>query len=184
MVSNTIFWSSCCSHVVNWSATICDVHKVSTLSVSVPCWCLRHRLIIKSPRSRWLCFQFISAAVATTATVASHVKTVSAKPYKFGTNIFGLGKCTADISMTLTQGHGSGFDKKHSACLHDTVAIFVYNFGCIFKVNIPLAISQEWFFRLTWNENWIGWILGELFDLDLWPLPWHWPWIFQGHISK
>ena len=30
----------------------------------------------------------------------------------------------------------------------------------------------------------IGWILGELFDLDLWPHPWPWPLIFQGQISK
>ena len=30
----------------------------------------------------------------------------------------------------------------------------------------------------------IGWILGTLCDLDLWPHSWPWPWIFQGQISK
>ena len=30
----------------------------------------------------------------------------------------------------------------------------------------------------------IGWMLAELFDLDLWPHPWPWPLIFQGKISK
>ena len=30
----------------------------------------------------------------------------------------------------------------------------------------------------------IGWILGELCELDHWPHPWPWPLIFQGQISK
>ena len=29
----------------------------------------------------------------------------------------------------------------------------------------------------------IGWIPGSLCDLDLWPHPWTWPWIFQGLID-
>ena len=38
-----------------------------------------------------------------------------------------------------------------------------------------------------WHETkWrcIGWILAEICDLDLWPHPRPWPWIFQGQISK
>ena len=30
----------------------------------------------------------------------------------------------------------------------------------------------------------IGWILGIICDLDLWPHSWPWPWMFQGQISK
>ena len=30
----------------------------------------------------------------------------------------------------------------------------------------------------------IGWILGTICDLDLWPPSWPWPWMFQGQISK
>ena len=30
----------------------------------------------------------------------------------------------------------------------------------------------------------IGWILGTICDLDLWPHSWPWPWMFQGQISK
>ena len=57
-----------------------------------------------------------------------------------------------------------------------------------------------WFFQgqtLFWPylrngwSNWcetkrkcIGWILGTICDLDLWPPSWPWPWMFQGQISK
>ena len=30
----------------------------------------------------------------------------------------------------------------------------------------------------------IVWILGTIYDLDLWPHSWPWPWMFQGQISK
>ena len=81
--------------------------------------------IIKSPRSGvTLCFQFVSAAAAAAVSsaaaasasaaatnFASHVKTVSAKPYIFGTkNIWVWGNVLDDLSMTLTQGHGCGID--------------------------------------------------------------------------
>ena len=38
-----------------------------------------------------------------------------------------------------------------------------------------------------WSETkrkCIGWILGTICDLDLWPHSWPWPWMFQGEISK
>ena len=70
--------------------------------------------LIKSPRSGvTLCFQFVSAAAASAAatTFASHIKTISAKPYIFGTkNIWVWGNVLVDLSMTLTQGHGCGID--------------------------------------------------------------------------
>ena len=52
-----------------------------------------------------LCFQFVSAASASAAatTFASHVKTVRAKPYIFGTkNLWVWGNVLNDLSMTLT----------------------------------------------------------------------------------
>ena len=46
------------------------------------------------------------------------------------------------------------------------------------------------FVRNGWS-NWyemknycIGWILGTICDLELWPHSWPWPWMFQGQISK
>ena len=99
-----------------------------TLNVkSVPC-----TFLIKSPQSGvTLCFQFVSAlsaAAAATAsaaatTFASHVKTVWAKPYIFGTkNLWVCGNVLNDLSMTLTQGHGCGMDNQKFACLQDKVS--------------------------------------------------------------
>ena len=78
--------------------------------------------VIKSPQSGvTLCFQFVSAASAAT-TFASHVKTVWAKPYMFGTkNIWVWGNVLDDLSMTLTQGHGCGMEYQKFVCLHDKV---------------------------------------------------------------
>ena len=85
-------------------------------------WCLG---IIKSPRSGvTLCFQFVSAALASAAakTFPSHVKTIWAKPLIFGTkNIWVWGNVMDDLSMTLTQGHSCGVDKQKFACLRDEV---------------------------------------------------------------
>ena len=70
-------------------------------------------IIIKSPRSGvTLCFQFVSAAsAAAAANFAAHVKTITAKPYIFGTkNIWVWGNVLVDLSMTLTQGHCCGID--------------------------------------------------------------------------
>ena len=73
--------------------------------------------LFKSPQSGvTLWFQFVSAASATSpstaaTTFASHVKTILAKPYIFGTkNIWVWGNVLGDLSMTLTQGHGCGID--------------------------------------------------------------------------
>ena len=83
-------------------------------------------LLIKSPQSLgWLlCFQFVSAASASAAatTFASHVKTVWAKPYIFGTkDLWVWGNVLNDLSMTLTQGHGCGIDNQKFACLRHKV---------------------------------------------------------------
>ena len=66
---------------------------------------------------------------------------------------------------------------------------FLYKFRmCFFKV-------KHYFFFLPYLRNgwsdWcetkrkcIGWILGTICDLDLWPHSWPWSWMFQGQISK
>ena len=68
--------------------------------------------LIKSPRSGvTLCFQFVSAMFAAAMTFASHVKTVFAKFYIFGTkNIWVWGNVLDDLSVTLTEGHGCDID--------------------------------------------------------------------------
>ena len=78
-------------------------------------------LIFKSPQSGvTLCFQFVSAASATAKTFPSHVKTIWAKPLIFGKkNIWVWGNVLDDISLTLNQGHGCGFDSQKFACLRD-----------------------------------------------------------------
>ena len=73
-----------------------------------------------------LCFQFVSAASAAASaaakTFASHIKTVWAKPYIFGTrNLWVWGNVLNDFSMTLTQGHDCGIDNQKFACLRDKV---------------------------------------------------------------
>ena len=81
--------------------------------------------LIKSPRSGvTLCFQFVSAASASTAAkfFPSHVKTFWAKPLIFGTkNIWVWGNVLDDLFMTLTQGHGCGVNYQKFACLRDKV---------------------------------------------------------------
>ena len=61
------------------------------------------------------------------------------------------------------------------------LTIFFKDFGCVF----PKSLSRQ-YFRTGWfdwhktNRKWIGWILGQLCELNHWPHPWPWPWIFQG----
>ena len=72
-------------------------------------------------------FQFVSAASASAAsatakTFPSHVKTVSAKPFIFGTNNKWVwGNVLDDLSMTLTQGHSCGVRYHKFACLCNKV---------------------------------------------------------------
>ena len=46
------------------------------------------------------------------------------------------------------------------------------------------------YLRIGWSDwcetkkKCIGWILGTIYGLDLWPHSWPWPWMFQGQISK
>ena len=125
--------------------------------------------------------------------------------------------------MTLTQGHGCGFDKQKFACLHDKLRTtqrittdhgsciplvmlktwldfegilletdFFANFlwkvwMCFFKVKHSLYwtyLRNGWYDWCETKRSCIGWILGELCDLDHWPHPWPWPLIFQGQILK
>ena len=62
---------------------------------------------IKSPQSGmtlYYCFQFMYAAAA-----ASHIKTICAKLWIFGTNKAWIWRNVLDdISMALIQGHGCG----------------------------------------------------------------------------
>ena len=53
------------------------------------------------------------------------------------------------------------------------------------RSSTSLAIALECLVRLMRDERkWVGWILGIICDLDLWPHSWPWPWVFQGQISK
>ena len=64
--------------------------------------------------------------------------------------------------------------------------IFLKNFVCVFsRSNTILAISQEWLVRLMWNEKEVhGWILGTIYDLDLWLHSWPWPWMVKFRNSS
>ena len=147
-----------------------------------------------------LCFQFVSAAAAAASsaaptTFASHIKTVWANPYIFGTkNIWVWGNVLDDPSMTLDQGHTAvtSIIKNLLFCtinwesligsLPNMAAllpwswkllfwqIFFKKFGCVFsRSNIILAISQEWLVRLMWNEKDVHW-LDTGYNMWPWPL--------------
>ena len=45
-------------------------------------------------------------------------------------------------------------------------------------------LRDDWSDWCETKRKCIGWILGTLGDLDLWPHSWPWPWMFQGQISK
>ena len=45
-------------------------------------------------------------------------------------------------------------------------------------------LSNCWSDWCETKRKCIGWILGTICDLDLWLHSWHWPWMFQGQISK
>ena len=105
--SESIFSSS--------SHALCLIHHGNTTFKWLFCFSLHHFCIIKSPQSGViLCFQFVSAASAASASAAtktfpSHIKTVWSKPLIFGAkNIWFWGNVLDDLSMTLTQGHGCG----------------------------------------------------------------------------
>ena len=65
------------------------------------------------------------------------------------------------------------------------------NFLWKFQMCFFQGQTLYWTYLRTGWSDWcetkrrcIGWILGELCDLDLWPHPWPWPLIFQSQISK
>ena len=133
-----------------------------------------------------LCFQFVFTAASTAAkTFAYYVKTICAKPYIFwANNIWVWGNVLDDLSMTLTQGHSCDIDLQKFVCLHDkerTTHPITTKLGSF----IPPQKKLDVFFQgqtLFWaylRNGWcdwcetkrkcIGWILGILCDLDLWP---------------
>ena len=106
--------------------------------------------------------------------------------------------------MTLTQGRGSDIDKHKFAFLQDkvrTTHLITTNLVAIYLVMFITrldfgGILLENFCQIFFLKNWmcfyknkhfwmvgpsetkrrcIGWILGKLCDLDLWPDPWSWP---------
>ena len=102
--------------------------------------------------------------------------------------------------MTLTQGHGSDTDKQKFACVRDKVRttllittklssyiplvmlITWLDFGgfmleTLFFANLSTKTSID--VKQETKRRCIGWILGELCDLDLWPHPWPWPWKYK-----
>ena len=59
--------------------------------------------------------------------------------------------------------------------------IFFKNFGCVFQ-----GQTLFWPYLRNGCPDWcetkrkcIGWILGTMCDLDLWPQSWPWPWMFK-----
>ena len=64
--------------------------------------------------------------------------------------------------------------------------IFFKNFGCVFsrsKLFLPY-LRNGWSNWCETKRKCIGWMLGTIYDLDLWPHSWSWSWMFQGQISK
>ena len=62
-------------------------------------------------------------------------------------------------------------------------------FGCVFPksdtlLDILLYLMNYWSDRCERKERCIGGILGELYDLDLWPHTWLRPWICQGQFQN
>ena len=121
---NMLYWRSKCNyHTVWWGAVGCEwgtnsvyfgINYVLSLEYFLYLPWGPSANIIKSPQSGvTLCLQFVSTASASAAatTFASHVKTVWAKPYIFGTkNKWVWGNALDDPAMTLTQGHGCGIN--------------------------------------------------------------------------
>ena len=64
--------------------------------------------------------------------------------------------------------------------------IFFKNFRCVFSRSntILVNLGNGWSDSCETKRKCIGWILGMICDLDLWPRSWPWPWMFQGPISK
>ena len=99
-------------------------------------WWWESAVLLSHPGLGWL-YVFSSFFAASTASVsaaaktfASHVKTVSAKPYIFGTkNIWVWGNVLDDLSMTLTQGPA-------------VASINKYLFVCTIKWQ-PLIVSLQ-----------------------------------------
>ena len=64
--------------------------------------------------------------------------------------------------------------------------IFFKNFGCVFQGQTLFwpYLRNGWSDWCETKRKCIGWILGTICDLDLWPPSWPWPWMFPGQISK
>ena len=57
--------------------------------------------------------------------------------------------------------------------------IFLKNFGCVFSRSNSifwLNLRNGWSDWCGTRRKCIGWILGTICDLDLWPHSWPWPW--------
>ena len=186
-------------------------------------------MVIKSPRS-WvtLCFQFVSAASATSA-VSAAAKTfpLTSKPFVLNLwylaqRIYGSGEmywmtfpwpwpkvtAVASISKNLLVCPIKWEPLIGSL---QNVAAFLFNHGyylirfwrnsvenCYFG-KFSLNISDVFFqgqtlfwpyLRNGWSDwcetktKCIGWILGTICNIDLWPHSWPWLWMFQCQISK
>ena len=59
--------------------------------------------------------------------------------------------------------------------------IFIKNFWCVFFLPYLSKGQSNWY---ATKKKSICWILGIICDLNLSLHSWHWPWMFQGQISK
>ena len=64
--------------------------------------------------------------------------------------------------------------------------IFFKNFGCVFSRSTLFwpYLRNGWSDWCESKRKCIGWILGTICDLDLWPHSWPWRCMFQGQISE
>ena len=145
------------------------------------------KCIFKSPRSfhpglGWLlCFQFISAAAATsttaTTTFASHVKIVCAKPYMFGTKNYRSGEMYWMASY-IPLSHA-----------YHLIRFWWNSVGKFFPKILDVFFQGQTYYWPYLRNGWsnrhemkrkcMSWIIGKVCDLDLWCDPWTWPWILS-----
>ena len=122
-----------------------------------------------------LCFQFVSTSAAMSAaaamTFASHIKTVWANPYIFGTKkVLVSENVLDDLLVTLTQGHGCDVDKQQFAFLQDKV-----------RTTQPITTKRGSYISLVMPVTWLEFrgILLEIFLFAKFSLK-----ILDAHFSR
>ena len=144
-----------------------------------------------------LCFQFVSAVVsaatsAAATTFASHVKSNQLNLRYLAQSIYGSQemywmtfpwpwpKVTAVASISKNLLVCAIKWQPLIASLHNIAALLPLYIAMVITWLDFGAVLLETFKK----RQCIGWILGTICNLDLWPHSWPWPWMFQGQISN